>query len=310
MTPLLTLQNLSKSFGSNRILDDCSLAVDKGEIYGLVGLNGAGKTTLIRLLLGVLKPSRGSLSVLGADPWKHEASLYRRMGVVLEHDGFWGNLTFAQNMRLFAAAKGVGPEELGRYLETFWSMTDIYKSKKPVKFFSRGQRMQCALCRAFLGWPEIFFLDEPAVALDMEAYDHFTSLAKRAREGGATLLISSHQLETIDALCDRVGLLRDKKVTELTRACGDGEGVSLWELETDLNEKVPHVIEQAGGRQVIADHGRYRFRIDGASEKIPRLVKELVEARLPVRRIAPAPTDFSDAIRNEYRKPTTKGGQP
>jgi ABC-type multidrug transport system ATPase subunit len=253
-------------------------------------------------MLGILRSDRGAVSVLGGNPWRHDSALHQRMGVVLEHDGFWGNLTFEQNLRLFATAKNVSWNEARSYVEEFWSMTDICNSKKPVKFFSRGQRMQCALCRAFLGWPSVYLLDEPAVALDVEAYDHFTALAKRAREGGATVLISSHRLETIDELCDRVGLLRDKKITEL-HDVGRRRGAGpLWELDADPGEQWPPIIEATCGAPTVFENGGYRFRVHSPREAIPLLVKRLVDAGCSIRKIAPAEKEFSAAIRSAYRK--------
>jgi ABC-2 type transport system ATP-binding protein len=301
MPSAITIQGLSKTFGKHAILSDLSLEVGQGEVYGLVGLNGAGKTTLIRLMLGILKSSAGALTVLGSDPWAHDARLHRRMGVVLEHDGFWGNLTFEQNLKFFAAAKNIAWSDAQAYVKEFWRHTDICMGKKPVKFFSRGQRMQCALCRAFLGWPELYLFDEPAVALDLDAYDHFTKLAKHARDGGATLVVSSHQLETIEELSDRVGILRDKKVTELT-TMGKRGIEPLWELDADEAEEWAAIILATCGSSSTYENGRYRFVTPSPPETVPLLVKRLVDAGCSIRQIGPAETAFGDLIRSEYRK--------
>ncbi len=300
MSPVISANNLVKSFGKHTILDGCSFAIEEGEAYGLVGLNGAGKTTLIRLLLGVLRADSGEVEVFGENPWRHDAALHRRMGVVLDHDGMWGNLTIDQNMKIFAAAKGIGWNECKAYMEEYWSRTGIYNNRKAVKFFSRGQRMQCALCRAFLGWPALYFFDEPSVALDVDAYEHFSRLVRTARERGASLLISSHQLDAIDDLADRVGMLRDKRLIELE---GKGlQGDRLWAVAADDNPQWGAIIgEQCGGTPVYSG-GEWRFETNNAGSDIPAIVKRLAGEGCAIGKVAPVAQDFSVTIRNEYRR--------
>ena len=300
MSPVVSVKNLTKAFGRHTILEECALVVEEGEAYGLVGLNGAGKTTLIRLLLGVLRADKGEIAVLGENPWRHDALLHRRMGVVLDHDGLWGNLTFEQNMKIFAAAKGVSWSASLSYMEEYWSRTNIYNNRKAVKFFSRGQRMQCALCRAFLGWPDLYFFDEPAVALDVDAYEHFKSLVMAARKRGASFLISSHQLDTIDDFADRVGMLREKRLIELARKAEQGN--RLWSLETDDNPRWATIIrEQCGGAPAFVE-GEWQFESTHADTDIPVLIKRLAGEGCAIRKVAPIVRDFSVTIRNEYRR--------
>ena len=113
---IIRCENLLKQFGRHVVIEDCSFDITQGSIFGLVGLNGAGKTTLIRVLLGLLKPSGGAVSVLGHVPWDHPESLYQRTGVVLENDGFSGNMTVRDNLRIFAAAKGLTWESVEAYV--------------------------------------------------------------------------------------------------------------------------------------------------------------------------------------------------
>jgi ABC-2 type transport system ATP-binding protein len=214
---IINVKNLSRSFGKIPILKDISLQAGESTIYGLAGLNGAGKTTLIRILLGLLRRDGGSVEVAGFDPWLHQQEYYRTIGAALESDGFFGNLDVRENLKIFAEAKGVKWGDAEKYLEKYWGGTDILKSSRKVKFLSRGQKVQCGLCRAFLGWPRVCFLDEPTVSLDIKAYEHLKYIAREAKSRSATILISSHQLELIDDLCDRVGLLRDGCIEELNR---------------------------------------------------------------------------------------------
>jgi len=214
---IIDVTDLRRSFGKSLILEDISLRIWEGSIYGLAGLNGAGKTTLIRVLLGLIRKDSGSVSVCGFDPWRHEPEFYRMVGVTLESDGFCGNLGVRDNLRIFAAAKGIPWGEAERYFEEYWGGTDIFKTDRKVKNLSRGQRVQCGLLRAFLGRSRVYFFDEPVVSLDFKAYEHFKELVREAKSRGAAILISSHQLGIIDDLCDRVGLLSGGRIEEVER---------------------------------------------------------------------------------------------
>ncbi|MBN1307768.1 MAG: ABC transporter ATP-binding protein [Chitinispirillaceae bacterium] len=297
MTPAIFATNLSKSFGKYRIIDSLSLQVEAGSIYGLVGLNGAGKTTLLRLLLGILQPDRGTVRVLESTPWHHDPHFYRQCGVVLESDGFWGNLTAEENCAIYASAQGVPRQELAEYLAVFWNGSALFAGNKKVKHLSRGQRMQCALCRAFIGKASVYFLDEPAVALDLHAYDHFKLLVRKARERGAALIISSHQLDTIDELCDRVGILRNGMLTEIDRAGRTAD--TSWYIDTDDSPAVSDVLARAGGASVRFERG-WHFTLADAATNIPRIIGALVAAGCALREVRREEGDFGSAIRTLY----------
>lgn len=291
----IDVKSLSRSFGKSSILKDVSLQIDKGSIYGLVGLNGAGKTTLIRILLGLLKKDGGELSIGGFDPWKHQTGFYRRAGVVLENDGFWGNMNVRDNLRIFAAAKKIPWSTAEEYFREYWGDSEIYSTDRKVKFLSRGQKMQCGLCRAYMGWPDICVLDEPVVSLDLKAYEHFKAIAREARSRGAVQLISSHQLETIDDLCDRVGLLRNGMVEELDR----GSAKQVWVIRASGGDW-EEIIKEHKGEDVLFRDGLLTFSVTDVEESIPRIVEALVRAGCRISEVRPAKQEFSDAIRNIY----------
>ncbi len=303
--PIIAISDLHKSFGPNHILSGLSLTIDKGTVYGLVGLNGAGKTTLLRLLLGLLKPDKGSIEIAGFYPWSHNEAFYSNCGVVLEHDGFWGNLTIEDNLRIFTSAKKLNWKDARSYIDNFWSDTVITTSNKKVKHLSRGQRMQCALCRAFLGWPKIVLLDEPAIALDMTAYDHFKNIIRYAKDNGSTMIISSHQLETIDDLCDRVGNLSNGALKELEEQ--SHQGISQWVLNTGTNASCENTLLENGCTKVEWKDGVWMFEIDKPEEKIPAIVKQLVMADFQIYEIKRKSSGFGDKIRSIYKPTDTKG---
>lgn len=305
MPQIINITDIHKSFGKSSILNGVFLEIDAGTIYGLVGLNGAGKTTFLRLLLGLLKPDQGQITVVGQNPWNHKESYYSKLGVVLEHDGFWGNLTIKENLKIFASAKKLHWNDVLQYIEQFWSTTVIALSDKKVKHLSRGQRMQCALCRAFLGWPEVVFLDEPAIALDMAAYDHFKTIARYARDLGAAMIISSHQLDTIDDLCDRVGNLSCGKLHDLE--LNVRSGFFNWILSTDNNHLWKKILVENGCQNVDWKNGTWSFSIDNPVEKIPVIIRKLVESNCKIFQIRQDISGFGDTIRSMYKASEAEG---
>jgi ABC-type multidrug transport system ATPase subunit len=285
---------LCRAFGANQVLKSIDLSVAPFTVHGLVGLNGAGKTTLIRILLGVLRAGGGSVRVLGVDPWEHPPSMYQRMGVVLEHDGFWGTMTFGQNMSVYAAAKGVGKDALGQYLREWWQDCGLVQSTRKARHFSRGQRMQSALCRAFLGWPEVVILDEPTVGLDVEAYDHFGVLVREARRRGSAVLVSSHQLDAIECLCDEVSLLEGGVLSGLTCA---GTAEAWFLAARGGSGDAAKDLAAAGAVDVVPEGTGWRFRIAGGRAAVPGLVKALVDRGWGVEEVRPAAGRLRESMR-------------
>jgi ABC-2 type transport system ATP-binding protein len=275
---VISVENIAKSFDKNVIFENCSVSVEAGSVFGLVGLNGSGKTTFIRMLLGLLKPGRGGISVLGYDPWKHDPSYFKMLGVILDHDGFTGNMNIAENISLFADAKGMNARQVRAYIEENWKNTflhdEFFGGRKKVKHLSRGQKMQCAICRAFLSRPRVCFLDEPTVALDVDAIDHFYSLVRQAAAGGATLLISSHQLSAVEDLCDTVGVLRDRNVT-IVKSSANAGGAASWIVRCGSEARFGGIIESVCGFPAVFRDGAWRFEVREPKAVIPEIVRRL-----------------------------------
>jgi ABC-2 type transport system ATP-binding protein len=304
----IAVENLSKRFGRHIVFDACSLSIKAGSIFGLVGLNGAGKTTLIRVLAGLLRPDGGSVSVLDFVPWTHAEHMYQRLGIVLENDGFAGNLNLKDNLKLFAIAKGLTWPSVESFLKEFWEDTfvsfELHGSAKKVKYFSRGQRMQCGICRAFLGWPDAFLFDEPTVALDVEAYDHFCGMLRHAQSRGSAILISSHQLSFIEELCDSVGILDNNKLHPLQTGSTDSSGVPRqeWIVVAPSGEKFREIVERHCGKQVQFSDNAWHVFIKQPEAVVPELVASLCAAGCKVLEVRPEKRELKQKIRTHYEK--------
>lgn len=299
-TSSIKTEELYKSFGDKKVLQGLSLSISNGTVFGLVGLNGAGKTTLIRILLGLLNPDKGHCTVLGMHPAEHNRNYYRRVGVVLEHNGFFGNLSVLDNLSFFAEARGISREQMEEYYTQYWKKTAIGNDNRSVKYFSRGQKMQCALCRAFLGWPEVYLLDEPVVALDIEAYDQFCTMVSIARSKGSTVIISSHQLDTIEDLCTAVGILEKGKISVLD-ILDKKQKSEMWFIKSDYSDIYEDIIEGITGAPVTYKNGKWRLSISGNTENvISKIVSKLTSSGCSIYEVTSVKENFRKSIKKFY----------
>jgi len=208
--PVIDMQGVTKTFGTTRALDEFDLTVEAGEVHGFLGPNGAGKSTAIRVLLGLLRVDGGTARLFGGDPWRDAAALHRRLAYVPGDVSLWRNLTGGEVIDLLGDLRG-GLDERRRaeMIERF----DLDPSKKG-RSYSKGNRQKVALVAALASDVELLLLDEPTSGLDplMEAVFQDVILDERAR--GRTVLLSSHILAQIEALCERLTIIRQGRAVE------------------------------------------------------------------------------------------------
>lgn len=207
---VIEIENLTKFYGKTLALDNVDLTVEAGEVFGFIGPNGAGKTTTLRILLGLLRKSSGKVSVLGRDPWRDAVTLHRRLAYVPGDVNLWPNLSGGEVIDLLGRLRG-GFDESRR--------DDLVKRfkfdpTKPCRTYSTGNRQKVALIAAFVSDVELFILDEPTLGLDplMEAV--FRECIAEVKQAGKTVLLSSHILAEVEALCDRISIIRGGRIVE------------------------------------------------------------------------------------------------
>lgn len=206
----VTAAGLVKDFGATRALDHLDLSVRAGEVHGFLGPNGAGKTTTIRILLGLLRASRGHVSLLGGDPWRETAALHRRLAYVPGEVNLWPNLTGGEVIDLLGALRGgLDAARRAQLLEAF-----ELDPTKQVRSYSKGNRQKVALVAAFASDVELYLLDEPTSGLDPLMETVFQDVVREVRARGRTVLLSSHILSEVEALCDRVTIIRSGRAAE------------------------------------------------------------------------------------------------
>jgi ABC-2 type transport system ATP-binding protein len=195
---------LTKRYGATLALDSLDLDIARGEVYGFLGPNGAGKTTTIRLLLGLHRPSAGNARVGGCDAWADPVAAHRRCAYIASEPTLWPALTGAETLDYLANLRG-GCDRA--YRDTLVKRFDFDGTKK-VRALSKGNRQKVQLVAAFATRAEILLLDEPTAGLDPLMEAAFRETVGEARERGQTVFLSSHVLSEVEALCDRVGILR------------------------------------------------------------------------------------------------------
>ena len=217
MTSAIKAVGLSKRYGELAAVDGLDLTVERGELFGFLGPNGAGKTTTIRMALGLIHPSGGTIEVLGSAVTATGGHL-ELVGALVEEPAFWSYLSGRRNLEAFARA-GSGRADvrtrLDRIDEVLHTVGLTDAADKRVKQYSQGMRQRLGIGLALLGDPQLLMLDEPTNGLDPSGMREIRGLLRRLADGGTTIFISSHLLSEVEAMCDRVGVMaRGKLVAE------------------------------------------------------------------------------------------------
>lgn len=201
---VIEIKSLIKKFGAVVALDELNLSVKQGEVHGFLGSNGAGKSTTIRVLLGLLKPNSGEAKLFGEDPWKHSSRLHSRLAYVPGDVNFWPNLTGGEIIDVLGELRG-GLDETRR--QVLLKKFDLDATKK-FSTYSKGNRQKVALVAALASDVDLYILDEPTSGLDPLMEQVFQTEIRDLKKAGKTILLSSHILSEVEALCDRATIIR------------------------------------------------------------------------------------------------------
>jgi ABC-2 type transport system ATP-binding protein len=202
--PVIHIQQLTKTFGKVRALDGLDLTVHPGEVHGFLGPNGAGKSTTIRILLGLMRPTGGRVELFGADPWRKAARLHRRLAYVAGDVALWPGLTGGQCLDVIGATHG-GADQKRR--EVLIERFELDPTKR-IRDYSKGNRQKVALVAALAADADLLVLDEPTSGLDPLMELAFQQCVRERSRDGVTVLLSSHILDEVEALADRVSIVR------------------------------------------------------------------------------------------------------
>ena len=292
----IEVSGLRKVFGKTVALDGLDLTVAAGEVHGFLGPNGAGKTTTIRVLLGLLRADGGTATLLGGDPWRDAVDLHRRLAYVPGDVTLWPSLTGGEVIDLLGRLRGgLDAQRKAELLERF----DLDPTKK-ARAYSKGNRQKVALIAALSCDAELLVLDEPTSGLDplMEAV--FRECAEEERARGRTMLLSSHILSEVEALCDRVTIIRAGRTVE-TGTLAELRHLTRTSIAAELAKQPAGLDRLPGVHDLVLDPGQdggSRVRCEVDSDKLESLLRQLVDAG--VRTLVSQPPTLEELFLRHY----------
>lgn len=280
METILNTAGLTKHYGGTAAVDDLSITVRRGEIYGFLGRNGAGKTTTIRMLLGLIRPDGGRIELFG-ERFSAKEHL-PRIGSMVENPGFYPNLTGRENLEIWRILSGTRIKDaVKRALETA-CLTD--EADKRVGRYSMGMKQRLGLARAVLHNPELLILDEPTNGLDPAGIQQVRKfLIHLSRESGITVFLSSHLLSEVQQTADRVGIIHEGKLREEVSLSELGERNRKYiDLTVDKEPETAFVLERTLGLKDFIADGAGRFRLYSHLDRPHEVNRALVERGIGV----------------------------
>jgi len=247
---MIETSELSRSFGKTQVVQDLSLSVKDGEVFGFLGPNGAGKTTTVRMLTCLIRPTSGKATVDGLDIGNEQDAMKirGRVGLLTETPGMYDTLSAYKNLRFYGRLYDVEEPRLSQQIEHYLKMLGLWEKRdEPVGGFSKGMRQKCAIARCLLHDPKILFLDEPTSGLDPEASRIVRDFVLELKQLGHTIFLCTHNLDEADRLCDRIGIFKGR----------------LLSVDTPS-----HLKDRLYGRQII-------IRLGNASPSLVEQIKAL-----------------------------------
>jgi len=270
--------NLTRKFDGLLAVAGLDIQVSEGEILGFLGPNGAGKTTTIRMLAGIIAPTKGYAMVAGIRPDKEPERLHEVIGLLTETPGFYQRLSAKDNLLYFAKFYDIEQDiQVDKYLKMMglWG-----RRTDKLATFSKGMKQRLALARSLLHNPKVLFLDEPTAALDPESGKEVRKLIRELKEKGCTIFLSTHNLEEAESLCDRVAVVR-RKLVALDRA--DNLRNHLFQREViveleSLNKEIVRAVEELSFVQrVEKEEKRLIIQLKDLDKNRPQLVRCIVQ---------------------------------
>ena len=205
---MIQLENLTRHYGSLAAVQDLNMTVQEGELFGFLGPNGAGKTTTIRMIIGLLRPTRGTVSVAGHDVKQEPLAVKRAVGYLAQTPLLYDRLTGREFLRFMGGLYGLGDEKIDARTEHLLALMDLSdKADQLIESYSGGMRHKIGLCGALLHEPPVLMLDEPLTGLDPYSARRIKDLLQELCRQGSTVFLSTHVLEVAERVCDRVGIL-------------------------------------------------------------------------------------------------------
>jgi daunorubicin resistance ABC transporter ATP-binding subunit len=285
----IELRTLCKTFGKLRAVDQLTLTVEQGEIFGLLGPNGSGKTTTINLISGLANPTSGEVQVMGYQMPRHARTIRRTLGTVPQETALYEELSAWDNLDFHADLFGIPKKEKQERIMQMLDLVQLQERQRShVSTFSGGMKRRLALARALLHNPQLLYLDEPTLGVDVQSRRAIWDYILALRDQGKTVLITTNYLEEAQALCERIAILDHGKLTavDTPEHLKQTYGGSVVELETAQPSTVVDEIRRLRGAQEVVQEGtRLTVTMQGGSDVVPQIIT-LVTRQGELRQIA------------------------
>ncbi len=286
-----SVSGLTKTFGRTRALDGLDLTVAEGEVHGFLGPNGAGKTTTIRVLLGLLRADSGEVRLLGGDPWRDAVALHRRLAYVPGDVSLWPKLTGGEIIDVYARLRGdLDPARRDALLERF----ELDPTKK-ARTYSKGNRQKVGLVAALTSRAELLLLDEPTSGLDPLMESVFQECIREVKAEGRTVLLSSHILAEVEALCDRVSIIRAGRTVE-SGTLTELRHLTRTSIDVETVRAPDGLAALPGVHDLRVDDHRARFDVD--SDRLDHVVRLLAD--FGIRSLTSRPPTLEELFLRHY----------
>jgi ABC-2 type transport system ATP-binding protein len=278
MTVAVRTEQLTKRYGHTTALDSLDLEIEQGEVLGYLGPNGAGKSTTINLLLGLIRPSSGTARIFGLDVWGDAPALHRRLAYVPSEANLWPSLTGAEALQFLGNVHGSVDDAYRQELVSRFELTP----DKKVRAYSHGNRQKILLIAAFSSRADLLLLDEPTSGLDPLMEQVFRGCVRDARDREQTVLLSSHILSEVEAVCDRVAMLHGGRIIEIGRL-DVLRGLAKLRVRAELESPVPDLSALGGISNVAVDGRNVECDVTGSMQPLLRVLTESGINRLTTR---------------------------
>lgn len=293
---MLSALNLTRRFGERVAVDNATLTLERGQVFALLGPNGAGKTTTLRMLAGLIAPSSGSITVNGEALTPASAPRLRgRIGLLTEAPGLWDRLTVRENLRVYARLHGL--ETPDRSVQATLDLFGIGdRAEQPAAQLSKGLKQRVALARTLLHEPEIVLLDEPTSGLDPASSRDVRTLVSRLRDQGRAVLLSTHNLDEVERLADRVAVLSTRMIAVDTPSALRARlfGARLTITLAHLSAPFAAAASGPGVGDVRSDGTRLSVAIDDPAGRTPDVIRRLVSAGADILTVEPDEPSIED----------------
>jgi ABC-2 type transport system ATP-binding protein len=293
MSSVISVSGLVKTFGRTRALDGLDLTVEPGQVHGFLGPNGAGKSTTIRVLLGLLRADAGDVRVLGGDPRRDATALHRRIAYVPGDVILWPNLSGGEVIDLLGRLRGgLDDKRRADLLERF-----ELDPRKKGRAYSKGNKQKVALVAALASDAELLILDEPTSGLDPLMEEVFQQCVDEERERGRTVLLSSHILSEVEALCDRVSIIRKGRTVE-TGSLSDLRHLTRTSITAELANTPNGLTALPGVHSPVVEGTRVRFEVD--TDRLDVVLRHLTESG--IRSLTSRPPTLEELFLRHYQE--------